>query len=211
MKTKSPITPRKKPSQDRAKETVEKILLATQDLMREKGLNAVTTKAISIRAGIPVGSIYQYFPNKLAILTKLYQSYLEQIMEVINTVATSIHSHTEWSSFFSTLVEQVMIAEGDGQLLAELSQAVRLYPELDQLDTEHSHLVNEKIYQFLIHFGFKGGRAKLIRLSQFLININLGIYYYRAKFKTKPQRREAIDWHISAVKGLLSDYRKTNQ
>ena len=67
------IEPRKKASQDRSKFTVDSILEATRQLLVDTGLNNITTNKIVERAGVSIGSLYQYFPGKDAILNMLLE------------------------------------------------------------------------------------------------------------------------------------------
>jgi AcrR family transcriptional regulator len=69
--TASSIEPRKSPRQARAKATVEAILEASAHILETAGLEALTTNAVAERAGVSIGSLYQYFPAKQAILAAL--------------------------------------------------------------------------------------------------------------------------------------------
>ncbi|MDA9793101.1 TetR/AcrR family transcriptional regulator [Bacteriovoracaceae bacterium] len=62
------VEPRKQANQDRAKFTVDSIIEATTLLLKEKGLKKLTTNKIVDKAGVSIGSLYQYFPGKEAIL-----------------------------------------------------------------------------------------------------------------------------------------------
>lgn len=64
-------TPRKIPKQVRAQHTVTAILEATARILEEHGIEAANTNAIAARAGISVGSLYQYFGSKDAIVAQL--------------------------------------------------------------------------------------------------------------------------------------------
>ncbi len=59
---------RKSPQQKRATATLEAIVEAAAHILREGGAEALTTNAIAARAGVSIGSLYQYFPNKQAIV-----------------------------------------------------------------------------------------------------------------------------------------------
>ena len=69
------VSPRKIPSQRRSLETVERILSAAARVFAEEGV-AATTDRIAARAGVSIGSLYQYFPNKDALLLELAQRHL---------------------------------------------------------------------------------------------------------------------------------------
>lgn len=59
---------RKAPSQSRAQDTVQVICTAARAILEEKGLEGLTTNHIAHRAGVSIGSLYQYFPSKEAIV-----------------------------------------------------------------------------------------------------------------------------------------------
>ncbi len=65
------VTPRKSPIQDRSRRTVETILEAAAQVLETRGYATATTDRIAERAGVSVGTLYQYFPNKDAILLAL--------------------------------------------------------------------------------------------------------------------------------------------
>lgn len=62
---------RKKPTQARAAATIEAIVEAAAQVLQKEGEEALTTAKVAERAGVSIGSIYQYFPNKDAILLAL--------------------------------------------------------------------------------------------------------------------------------------------
>jgi AcrR family transcriptional regulator len=77
------LEPRKQPRQQRSSQMVDRILDAALVLTREQGTRTPTTLAIARRAGLSVGSIYQYYPNKEAILLDLARRWLAAFPEVI--------------------------------------------------------------------------------------------------------------------------------
>ncbi len=70
------VKPRKSPVQERSRMTVEAILEAAELVFAEKGFTGGTTNHIAERAGVSIGSLYQYFPNKDAIMTGLMERHL---------------------------------------------------------------------------------------------------------------------------------------
>lgn len=86
------LKPRKTPRQERARRTVEAILEAAAQVFERRGYAAGTTDAIAERAGVSIGSLYQYFPNKDAILVALAERHLDEgfaLMERLLAQATA--------------------------------------------------------------------------------------------------------------------------
>lgn len=77
------LQPRKQPRQERSSKVVDRILDAALVLTREQGAGTPTTLAIAQRAGLSVGSVYQYYPNKEAILLDLARRWLAAFPQVI--------------------------------------------------------------------------------------------------------------------------------
>ncbi len=70
---------RREPTQQRAKDRVERILASASELIAETGSDAVRMTEVAARAGIPIGSLYQYFPDKAAILRLLAVRFMERV------------------------------------------------------------------------------------------------------------------------------------
>jgi AcrR family transcriptional regulator len=83
---KQKLEPRE-PRQGRAREKVELILEATMRLLERDGLTALTTNAVAAKAGVSIGTLYQYFASKDAILDELARrevaGFSEQIMAAV--------------------------------------------------------------------------------------------------------------------------------
>jgi AcrR family transcriptional regulator len=84
---------RRQPKQQRAQETVGVVLEATIKVLGREGVDAVTTNRIAETAGVSIGSLYQYFPDKHAIFDALQELHAQRIRQVIartlDTHATS--------------------------------------------------------------------------------------------------------------------------
>jgi AcrR family transcriptional regulator len=78
MSPSRPISARKRPSQARSQVTVEAILDAAAQVFEARGYAAGTTNRIAQRAGVSIGSLYEYFPNKDAIVVALAERELER-------------------------------------------------------------------------------------------------------------------------------------
>ena len=65
------LAPRRRPKQGRSRDTVEAILTASKQVLMRNGLKGFNTNVVAERAGVSVGSLYQFFPGKEAILATL--------------------------------------------------------------------------------------------------------------------------------------------
>jgi AcrR family transcriptional regulator len=72
-------TPRKRPRQQRSQKTVDVILEATARILVKRGFDGCTTNAVAEAAGVSIGSLYQYFPNKVALVAALIDRHIEQM------------------------------------------------------------------------------------------------------------------------------------
>ncbi len=75
------ISLKKKPKQARSQEMVEILLQATTRILRRDGRESLTTNRIAEVAGVSVGSLYQYFPNKESLVDALRERYDAQFLE----------------------------------------------------------------------------------------------------------------------------------
>ena len=76
--------PRKVPKQARSRETFDAVLEACARLLREGDYAAVTTNHIAERAGVSIGTLYEFFPNKEAIVTELIERRLARLLAVVS-------------------------------------------------------------------------------------------------------------------------------
>ncbi len=85
MPRKRSISPRKLPQQDRSRMTVEAILEATTRILTEEGYDKANTNRIAERAGISIGSLYQYFPNKESLMAALMDQHSNEIAALVES------------------------------------------------------------------------------------------------------------------------------
>ena len=86
MRARKPLSPRKRPSQGRSRFTVRQIVEAAARVFEEQGYVGTTTNHIAERAGVSIGSLYQYFPNKEAILAVLLEQHFDEGVAAVEAI-----------------------------------------------------------------------------------------------------------------------------
>ena len=98
---------RRQPQQQRSQQRVEQILDAAAIVFDEVGFEAATTHAIASRANTAVGSLYQFFPNKLAIFNALELRHVERVYVMWDKLSRPEIVKLPFADFIQTLVTQV--------------------------------------------------------------------------------------------------------
>ena len=75
---------RKTPRQQRARTTVESIFQAAAHILGQRGWAGFTTNEVAEAAGVSIGSLYQYFPNKLALAEALRERHLQDVLKALS-------------------------------------------------------------------------------------------------------------------------------
>src|SRR5579864_4857779 len=76
-------TPRKLPSQKRSQDTVAALLEATARVLERDGFDRASTNRIAEAAGVSIGSLYQYFPSKEALVAALVERHMAEMRRVL--------------------------------------------------------------------------------------------------------------------------------
>lgn len=112
MRTRTPILaePRKQPVQARSAATVDAILDATLQVLVTHGKDKLTTTRVAERAGASVGTLYQYYPNKVALLQAVLVRKLEGATAAIER-ACAEHRGETMTTVLPAVVEQFFRAK----------------------------------------------------------------------------------------------------
>ena len=132
------LKPRKQPQQERSRRMQARILQAAVRVLAEEGALGFTTTAVADEAGISVGSLYQYFPNKHALVLALHHDAIERGWEHVQAILDDpargprqkVADIAAW--FFATESEE---SQRIGPLLDEIGVFVRHDPG-DPLEEE---------------------------------------------------------------------------
>ena len=142
-------TPRKSPSQERSRQTVERILDAAARIFHEHGYARTTTNDIADEAGLSIGSLYQYFPNKDALLVAL----------------TKRHITTTTSSLAAMMGK----LPADSGFEVILRSVVRFLVEQHDLDDLHLLVMHTAPRTHEINFELEQAKTQLVEIASVLL------------------------------------------
>ena len=172
------LEPRKQPLQQRSRATVEDILTAAAQVFEKHGYAAGTTNRTAERAGVSIGTLYQYFPNKEALAVALLERHLAEGMRrmadwVAGCVAQPRGLHQALHVFVEGMLDlhadrprlqHILLEETplpprlhDALLRAEREAArtvaglLRLYPEVRRRDLERAAYIAVQTVDTLTH------------------------------------------------------------
>src|ERR1700742_4010228 len=106
------LEPRKTPVQARSAVTVGAIGEATIQVLLSHGAERLTTTRVAERAGVSVGALYQYFPNKQSLLFAVLEDHLDKVSEAVETACTRARNLP-----LATMVRLVVEAFVDAKML----------------------------------------------------------------------------------------------
>ena len=104
MTSDDPLSLRTRPVQQRGIARFESILSASRKVLAQRGYEHFTIEDVATAAGIPVGSVYQYFPNKYSLVAELAAQDTEFLVVAINEVLPSFPSD-DWQHLADDLIE----------------------------------------------------------------------------------------------------------
>ncbi len=128
--------PRKRPRQRRSEETDTRILDTAARIFDERGYRATTTNHVAEGAGVSIGSLYQYFPNKDALLTGLAERHLTEVLPRMIELAEWLDRAEPEPEELARRIVEVSLALND----QPLHQLLYVSPRTDE--------VNERLAAF---------------------------------------------------------------
>lgn len=141
------------PKRTRGHLRVKAILDAASEVFAEVGYDAATTNEIAARSSTSIGSLYQFFPNKEAILFALAARYRDEVREVYAAVLTPDAFQQPMSKVISQLIDGLIKFNrshmGYAQICFQQIPSLQVSPDLQEL-----HLANQRSLEtILAHYG----------------------------------------------------------
>jgi AcrR family transcriptional regulator len=145
---------------------VERILEATRELVETQPLESITTAAIARRADLPIGSLYQYFPNRLAVLAELARRGLRELDTSAIAVLEGAH-HLPWREAVDRVVDAHLAAFRRGPRATPLLRSLAPSAEFFEIDAESNARIADALaaHPALAVCGDARERARIARVA----------------------------------------------
>lgn len=200
-KNPSLLDPRKEPSQRRSIDRVQKILDVVAVLLERNGAEAITTNMIAQEAEIPIGSLYQYFPNKHAVLNAVGQRHLERVNQMLSEIFQSDLSGINWEDLIDLVIDSFANFYLTEPGFAPLWSSMKQDPELIEIDRENNLKISENVSLILAQFQVNPAENKII--SRIIVEVTDAILN---RWIREQKDREFSSRMIVELKIILKSY-----
>ncbi len=163
---------RRYPSQARAQRTFETVLAAAIKLVEQEGVERATTRRIAIAAGVSIGAVYEYFPNKESIVLHIGTSWLRRLRQMVEDLHPSRSGIPDLMSYLNRMMSDAERMYRDQPGLLAVVRLISAIPELRDADRAHDLEVTASITSALQHFAPHVERSELEAVANYLIIIS---------------------------------------
>ncbi len=128
---------RRTPAQGRAKKSIERVFEATKRLLDNGGLDALNTNRIAAAADVSTGAIYNFFPNKEAILFAMVEDWLGGLREGYDAALQAAAAQATPFEWIELIVQHNEALYDSEPIIAKFYNALTIMPDLRTLDAQH--------------------------------------------------------------------------
>ena len=166
---------RRRPTQQRAQQSVEALLDAARTLIERDGLDRMTTKSIAKAAGRSVGAVYEYFPNKKSILLELGTRWMRGMREAIAALHPAQSGISDAFTYRLRVVEEAERHYRDQPGLGAVIASLQAVPELREVMHAHDAQIADNFVSVMLYFHPDADRDELVALGRSMTEITHSI------------------------------------
>lgn len=172
------LRPRKRPVQKRAIASYERILAAAYELLRMGDEAELTTNSVALRAGVSVGSLYEYFPSKEAIIAALFERKLSHVRSHVPAIESYDPRMMNWREFAVHLARAMKEAEETHEVNFHNLNTVWTSAGLKRLDRAHAEWMADQFASGMRHFGSTWPDDALFDLGINIYSLDACTWFY---------------------------------
>lgn len=196
--TESRFARRKGPSQQRSRTTVENIMQSALELIARDGFHALTTTRIAEHAGVSVGSLYEYFPNREAVLLSLYESVSSRAATATRELIGSMLG-VPLEEAVPHAIRTVLTVQTENQLI--LLDLLTAMPELKlgNHPLSYDKLAQSAVRTYLEHLGVRLSPREMSRCLFFTNQLMMGCIRQYLRAPPSTMTREEFVGDLSRI------------
>lgn len=137
------LNPRKMPRQSRSSSTVEAILEAAAHILETEGFDGYSTNAIAQYAGVSIGSLYQYFPNKTAITRALIEREIGLLLAQLEALEANSEGMQSLQGLLEIAVQHQLRRPVLARMLDVEEARLPMREKVDQAGTNILNILNK--------------------------------------------------------------------
>jgi AcrR family transcriptional regulator len=197
------ISSRKRPKQARSTELVATILEAAAQVLAKAGAQNFTTARVAEKAGVSIGSVYQYFPNKAAILFRLQSEEWRQTSDLLRAILEDVERSP--LERLRTLVHTFVRSEcAEAEMRGALNDAAPLYR--DAPEAQETRTSGDRTIQVFMREALPTASTATRVLAGAVISTTLSLV--GKHFSEKPRTPSQIETYAEAMADMFCAYLK---
>lgn len=197
------LSPRKAPSQQRSARTVDRIVAAAITVFDDVGYTAATTNEIALEARISIGSLYQYFPNKDALLVEIARRHLATSLVALDAVIADLGPHADLNVVIGKVVDLLVVQHDHDRLHLLIAHEGPRTAELDhELRVAREHMVSGA--GRLLEGRIPNSHERLIAAQLMVAILDVAVHDVILRQPPGPLRNIAIEATKSTVAGMVA-------
>jgi AcrR family transcriptional regulator len=139
---------RREPRQARSRARLAQILAAADAILTEEGVEALTIRRIAERAGVPVGTLYQFFPDKGSVVDEVARAYIAEFDKLVDGLVGSA-ADGDWSDPVGRLIDEFVALYRSHPGYVALWSGRHLSPELARADEANNQVIAAGVQRVL--------------------------------------------------------------
>jgi len=200
-----PLTnPRKEASQERSRATVDALVEATARILVREGFDKASTNRIAEVAGVSVGSLYQYFPSKEALVAAVIERHRQEIMQVVRGELAEAANQPMEQGVRTLVAVAVKAHRVDPKLHRVLAEQIPRVGRLEKAETFNRE--NYALFRAYLGSHRDEIRAADLELAAFICVTSIEAVTHNAVLDHKMVSEEAMDALIDEATRLVLGY-----
>ena len=197
---------RRRPKQERSRERVEEILRVAKTLIGEKGIDGMTMREVALLTGGPIASVYQYFPNKSAIIAMLYEQHSANTRSGILASLSGVGDLAGIRDAADAILDGYYLQVAGDPAIQDLLNAIQADKELQNMDIAETRRQAELFCAMASHLLAEAERERFARLVFLLFHLAAGMVRLAITLPAAEAEMMLVDFK-QIIHGQLATFR----